>query len=42
MSCALASLGRLPEAHDASNHTIALAPTNIALHAELAEALVFK
>src|SRR5215472_2383542 len=42
MSRALASLGRFPEAHDAFNHTMALAPANIALHAELGEALVLE
>jgi hypothetical protein len=42
MSRALASLGRFPEAHDAFNNTMALAPANIALHAELGEALVLE
>jgi len=42
MSRALASLGRFPEAHDAFNHTMALAPANIVLHAELGEALVLE
>ena len=42
MSRALASLGRFPEAHDAFNDTMALAPANIALHAELGETLVLE
>jgi cytochrome c-type biogenesis protein CcmH len=42
MSRAWRRLGRFPEAHDAFHHTMALAPANIALHAELGEALVLE
>jgi cytochrome c-type biogenesis protein CcmH len=38
----LASLSRFPEALDAYNHAIALAPGNAALHAELGEVLVLE
>ena len=36
----LASLGRFPEARDAYNHAIGLAPNDAALHAEFGEVLV--
>jgi cytochrome c-type biogenesis protein CcmH len=36
----LAALGRYPEARDAFNHAVALAPANTSLHAEFGEVLV--